>query len=116
MGGRLRETATLRRSLNTGADFIKITLLLRIKICALWSALLEGETWLTKIRKYQHHRHGPRAEGRMVRDPIVDPAAARAGDANFSDARKSVSSAWRKLTTLITKTCVCSASLWRSEA
>src|SRR5712671_1272488 len=111
MGGSLRETATLRRSLNTGADFIKITLLLKIKICALWSALLEGETWLTKIRKYQHHRHGPRAEGRMVRDQIVDPAAARAVDANFSVAKKSASSAWRRLTTLTIRTCACSASL-----
>src|SRR6476646_8046411 len=86
------------------------------EICAQWSALLEGETWLTRIRKYQHHRHGPRAEGRMVRDRTGDRAAARAVDASFSVARKCASSAWKKLTTSITKTCVYSGSLWRSGA
>src|SRR5258708_25670147 len=76
-----------------------------------------GELWLTTIRKYRHQRHGPTAaEGRMVRGPIVDPAAARAVDANFSGVRRSASSAWRKLTTLTIKTCACSATSWRSGA
>src|SRR6266853_3913753 len=86
------------------------------KICAPWSALFEGETWLTKTKKYQHHRHGPRAEGQMVRGPIVDPVAVRAADGNFSAARRSASSAWRKSTTLTIRMCACSASLWPSGA
>jgi hypothetical protein len=85
------------------------------QICALWSALLEGETWLTTIRKYQHHRHGrTAAEGRMVLDQIVDQEGAKVADGNFSVVKRFVSSAWKKSTTLTTRTCACSGSLWRS--
>jgi hypothetical protein len=90
-----------------------IRVLKNYKDRALRGALLEGATWLTKIKKYQHQRPGRiAAEGLMVRAQIGVQAAAKAAvDANFSGAKRSANSAWKKLTTLITKTCACSGSL-----
>jgi uncharacterized membrane-anchored protein len=97
------------------------------------SALLEGETWQTNIKKYQHHkRQGRKVTGRkvtgrkvidrkaadrMVHALIVARAAAGVkADGSFSVARRFANSASKKLTTSITKTCVCWASLLRNGA